>query len=101
MPSGKNYVRNYQQENKYKKRPAQIKAREERNTARRSALKSGKVHKGDNKEVDHIRPLSKGGSNKKSNLRVVSAHLNDSYPRTASAALLHQNFQLSRKRKRK
>jgi hypothetical protein len=38
--------------------------------------REGKVKKGDGKEVDHKRPLSKGGSNKKKNLRVVSRKKN-------------------------
>ena len=95
MPSSKNYKRDYQQENKYKSRPDQIAKRVERNAARREALKTGSVHKGDKKQVDHIKPLSKGGSNTKSNLRVVSAHSNDSFPRTSTGAMLHQNFRLA------
>ena len=38
--------------------------------------KLGLVKKGDGKHVDHIRPLSKGGSNGRKNLRVVSAKTN-------------------------
>ena len=38
MPSSKNYKRNYQQENKYKAQPEQIKARVARNKARQEAL---------------------------------------------------------------
>jgi len=37
---------------------------------------AGKVSKGDGKEVDHKKPLSKGGSTAKSNLRVVSKAVN-------------------------
>ena len=43
--------------------------------------KVGKVHKGDGKDVDHVKPLSKGGSNAKGNLKVKSAHNNRSYAR--------------------
>ena len=42
-----------------------------RNSARRSALKSGRVHKGDNKDVDHKNGVSAG--NGSGNLRVMSA----------------------------
>jgi 5-methylcytosine-specific restriction endonuclease McrA len=37
---------------------------------------AGLVKKGDGKHVDHIKPLSKGGSNGRKNLRVVSAKTN-------------------------
>lgn len=47
-----------------------------RKKARRVLEKEGKVRKGDGKEVDHRRPLSKGGSNARSNLRVKSASQN-------------------------
>jgi len=39
-------------------------------------MKAGKVHKGDGKQVDHKTELVKGGSNDKSNLRVVTARTN-------------------------
>jgi hypothetical protein len=56
----------------YQKRPGQVKKREERNTARAAALKAGTVKKGDGKDVDHVVPLGSGGSNDKSNRRVIS-----------------------------
>lgn len=90
MPSSKNYKRDYQQENKYKSTPEQIHARVLRNKARRQALAKGLVHKGDNKEIDHARPLSKGGSNAASNLRVVNASTNDSFRRNSSGGLVSQ-----------
>lgn len=52
--------------------------RASRNSARRSAIRAGKVHKGDGKDIDHIRSLASGGSNAKSNLRVVSKEFNRS-----------------------
>jgi len=39
-------------------------------------VKAGLVKKGDGKHVDHIKPLSKGGTNGRKNLRVVSAKTN-------------------------
>lgn len=50
--------------------------RASRNSARRSAIRSGRVHKGDGKEVDHSNssPLD----NRSSNLRVVSRKTNRS-----------------------
>lgn len=48
--------------------------RASRNSARRSALKKGLVHKGDGRDVDHIRGVKSG--NGEGNLRVLSAHEN-------------------------
>lgn len=90
MPSSPNYKRNYKQENKYKSTPEQIHARVLRNKARRELMAEGKVHKGDGKEVDHTKPLSTGGSNSRSNLRVVSASTNDSFKRNSKGALVSQ-----------
>lgn len=45
---------NYKKENKWEDTHAQVKRREDRNRARRKATKSGRVHKGDRKELDHV-----------------------------------------------
>jgi hypothetical protein len=52
--------------------PAQIKARSQRNAAR---AKLG-LAVGNPKEADHKNPISKGGSNRKDNLRAVSRTTN-------------------------
>ena len=65
--------RNYKKEyREYHGKPEQIDNRSKRNSARRKM----NLKKGDGKEVDHKRPLSKGGGNVKSNLRVVSRSKN-------------------------
>lgn len=69
--------------NDYQSTPEQIKNRSARNKARREAAKAGLVKKGDGKDVDHIDPLSKGGTNSKQNVRVVPASKNRSFDRNA------------------
>jgi hypothetical protein len=81
MPSSKNYVRNYKQEAKYHSSTEQKKNRAARNKARSEAMRAGKVAKGDGKDIDHKKPLSKGGSKSSSNTRVQPASKNRSYPR--------------------
>lgn len=56
--------------------PTARKHRAMRNQARRDAVKAGQVRKGDGKEIDHKKPLSKGGGNGKGNRRVVSRKVN-------------------------
>lgn len=86
MPSSKNYVRDFRAEYKnYQGKPEQIKRRAMRNKAHRTLEKVlGREIKAD---VDHKRPLSKGGSNSRSNLRVQSKSDNRSYKRTSSGAV--------------
>lgn len=70
-------------EAKYQQSPEQLQKRENRNTARRTLEKEGKVHKGDGKDVEH-----KNGNaldNNPMNWRAGSRHKNRSYHRTKSA----------------
>lgn len=49
--------------------------------------KAHRVSKGDGKDVDHVKPLVKGGSTGDGNLRVTTKHANRSYPRTRTARM--------------
>lgn len=74
----KNAKERTKRERAYDGSPARKKARAARNKARRAAMRDGKVRKGDGKDVDHKKPLSKGGSSSVSNTRVRSAKSNRS-----------------------
>jgi Zn-finger nucleic acid-binding protein len=74
------YKKEYEQ---YHSKPEQMKRRAERNAARRKMEAAGKVYKGDGKDVDHVRALSKGGTNRTTNLRVRAAGSNRSYSRNS------------------
>ena len=76
-------ARDYQKENIYKAQPEQIKLRVARNKARRQAIKDGRVSKGGGKEIDHVIPLSKGGSNTKANTRIRTKSQNSSFSRNS------------------
>jgi 5-methylcytosine-specific restriction endonuclease McrA len=73
MTKARNYKKEYARDHSS---PKAKKQRAARNKARAQAMAAGKVRKGDGKEIDHKRPLSKGGSNAKSNRRVVSRRTN-------------------------
>lgn len=74
QPSSK---RDYKQEYKdFHGKPEQIAKRAQRVKARRMMEKEGAVHKGDGKDVDHIKPLKSGGTTTRSNLRVRSVKAN-------------------------
>lgn len=69
-------TRDYSYDTKYEATKQHRHERAERVTARRELAKEGKVSKGDHRDVDHINPLSKGGSNERSNLRAISSSTN-------------------------
>jgi hypothetical protein len=57
-------------------RPEEKKQRAEYNRIRREAIAEGVVKKGDGREIDHKKPVDKGGTNQRSNLRVVDESKN-------------------------
>lgn len=78
--------RNYRQEyDRFQGRPAEIKRRDERNAARAKLKKSGVKVAG--LDVDHAKPLAKGGSNDLSNLRTRTKSANRSFARTKGAGM--------------
>lgn len=75
-------ARDYKKEyREYQGTPEQIKNRAQRNAARREMEERGVVRKGDGKDVDHKRPISRGGTNADSNLRAVSKSVNRGFKR--------------------
>jgi hypothetical protein len=85
MSNGKrDYKKQYE---KYDGKESVKKDRAKRNSARRMLEDEGRVSKGDGKDVDHKKPLSKGGGNGKSNLRVTSKNSNRSFARKKNGAM--------------
>lgn len=82
--------RNYAREEKYEDSPEQVANRVARNRARRQyEKKHGDLPR--DVEIDHIKPLSKGGSSTSAgNLRAVPASANRSFSRTKTGALKSQ-----------
>lgn len=63
----RNYQKEYANESADRKKKRAI-----RNNARRAAIREGKASVGDGTVVNHKKPLSKGGSNAKSNREIQS-----------------------------
>lgn len=99
MPRTKNGKRDYTQQRQYNSTPAATAKRVANNAARRDAIASGKAKVGDGTDVDHKKPLSKGGTNSTRNLRVVPASTNRSFSRNADSSLKSQTSKRERKKK--
>jgi len=69
MATKRNYKKEYKQ---FHSKPSEIRKRASRNKARADM----NLNKGDGKEVDHIKPLSKGGGAGKGNLRTTTQRVN-------------------------
>ena len=91
MPSPPGYKRDIKQETKTAKARGEIggsnSPHSKRLRLRRQAMKLGMVKKGDGKDLDHKKALSKGGSNSLKNVRVVSASANRGFPRRSDGSM--------------
>lgn len=86
MSSSPGYKRDYAQEKKTSDARGEKPLRAARNRARRVMLNKGMVSKG--QDVDHKKPLSKGGGMvDPKNLRAVAPSTNRSFARTSSGAI--------------
>src|SRR5476649_1322248 len=99
MPSSKDYVRNLPQEEKTAKARGDWGTGHDsksavRHRARREALKLGMVKPG--QDVDHIRPVSKGGTNAKGNLRPETEHANRSFPRNPDGSMIENKAKVKK-----
>ena len=88
------YKKEYEQ---YQGTPEQIKKRAMRNAARAKLAKEGKVHKGDGKDVAHVKALDKGGTNG-NGVRVESKSANRSFRRDSKGNLVSETSKKERKR---
>lgn len=86
MPSSPGYKRNYAREAAIES-PQRRKQRLERVRARRLLAKRLGKNIPTGYDVDHKKPLSKGGSNKITNLQLQKASANRSYRRTRRGAM--------------
>lgn len=84
---------------KYQGTAEQKKNRAARNAARAKMMKAGKVHKGDGKDVAHVKAFDKGGTNK-TGLRVESASTNRSFKRDSKRNLVSETSTRERKKKK-
>jgi hypothetical protein len=83
---------------KYQGTAVQKKNRAMRNAARAKMVKAGKAHKGDGKDVAHVKAFDKGGNNK-TGLRVESASSNRSFKRDSKRNLVSETSTRERKKK--
>jgi hypothetical protein len=99
MPFMRNGKRDYKREVKlYTSKPEVVKKRVQQNAARQAMIKAGKAKVGDGKDVDHKTPISRGGTNSPSNLRVVNKTNNRSFSRNSDSSLKSQTSRKERKK---
>jgi hypothetical protein len=84
------YKKEYQQQkarDEYEKRNARARARYAMDKTGADKNGNGKADAREGKDIDHKRPLSKGGTNSKKNLRVVSKSNNRSFKRNSDRSV--------------
>lgn len=94
MPSSPEYRRNYDREYQTAKARGEVGTGHNsgsavRHRARRAAIKAGMIKPGDKRDIDHKKPLVKGGAKTSlKNLRPVSKSANRSFKRTKGAGMV-------------
>lgn len=88
MPYMKNGKRDYKTEyEKYAGKAGAKKDRAQRNKARRIMTTAGKAHKGDGKDVGHIKAMGRGGLSQMYNLQMQSKSSNRSFAKTSTSKM--------------
>lgn len=88
MPYMTNGKRDYKREyEKYAGKSQAKKDRAQRNKARRMMVAAGKAHKGDGKDVGHVKALSKGGLSQMYNLQMQTKSSNRSFAKTSTSKM--------------
>ena len=101
MPYMKGGRRNYSLEyDLYHSKPEQRRNRSKRTIARNQAIAEGRVKRGDGMDLDHKQPLSRGGSNSRSNTRPVPASINRSFARNSDSSIKSQRSKRERRGKK-
>ena len=99
MPYMKNGKRDYGREyEKYHGSPKQKKNRAMRNKARDIMEDKGVAHKGDGKDVGHVKAISKGGLSTVYNLQMQSKKKNRSFAKTKDSRMKSETSKRERKR---
>lgn len=100
MPYMKNGKRDYKTEyEKYAGKSSAKKDRAQRNKARAMMVKAGKAHKGDGKDIGHIKALGRGGLSVMYNLQVQSKSENRSFAKTKNSKMRSEVSKRERKSK--
>lgn len=90
MPYANPKDRDYKHEHRLEmQKPKVRKLRAERQRARQALDKEGIDRKG--KDIDHVKPLSKGGTNDKGNLRLVSPETNRAFSQKKGKTVTNKN----------
>ena len=99
MPYKNKEDRNYRMEyDSYHGKPEQIKQRDERNKARNTLVKAGKLRKGVGKDAAHVKAVDKGGSIK-DGIKIEDSNSNRSFKRDSKGNLVSEVSKRERKKK--
>jgi hypothetical protein len=79
--------RDYKRERELQLKRGEAKGNAERTKIRRAAIKAGMVKRGDGTDLDHKRPISKGGANTLGNIRVTTPSKNRGFKRNKDGSM--------------